>query len=255
MGYREALGGWDRPARQGTPMTGGRLHPSTWILLAANLVPLIGVIFWHWDAFVLLMLYWLETGVIAFWTIVRIATMPPGALDDLRFRSGKRTLSPPAMAAFFTVHAGIFMGAHFLLLWVFFSGDWAPRIHGPRDFIDQIVVSTGLWLPLVALFIGRGAAILFETAKPRLFRWFGVAERPPDARTLGPGETILLYLRIAVMQLTIMLGAWLALLIGTNTAFVLLVAVKTAMDLAFHRLADAMHQAAIKAKAETAAPS
>ena len=238
-------------------MTGGRLHPSTWILLAANLVPLIGVIFWHWDAFVLLVLYWLETGVIAFWTIVRIATIPPGALDDLRFRSGKRTFSPPATAAFFTVHAAIFMGAHFLLLWVFFSGGWAPRIHGPRDFIDQIVVNTGLWLPLLALFIGRGAAILLETARPHLFRWFGVAKRPPDPRTPGPGETILfgLYVRIVVMQLTIILGAWLALLIGTNTAFVLLVAVKTAMDLAFHRLADAMHQAAIKAKAETAAPS
>jgi hypothetical protein len=236
-------------------MTGGRLHPSTWILLAANLVPLIGVIFWHWDAFVLLSLYWLETGVIAFWAIIRIATIPPGALDDLRFQSGRRAFAPLAMAAFFAVHAGIFMGVHFLLLWVFFADDWAPRIHGPRDFIDQIVVHTGLWLPLLALFIGRGAAILFETAKPHLFRWLGVAERPPDARTPGPGETILLYIRIAVMQVTIMLGAWLALLIGTNTAFVLLVAVKTAMDLAFHRLADAMHQAAIKAKVNSAAPS
>jgi hypothetical protein len=42
------------------------LRPSVLILVAANLVPLIGVIFWGWDAFVLLMLYWLETAVIAF---------------------------------------------------------------------------------------------------------------------------------------------------------------------------------------------
>ena len=35
------------------------LQPSSLILIAANLVPLVGVIFWDWDAFVLLMLYWL----------------------------------------------------------------------------------------------------------------------------------------------------------------------------------------------------
>src|SRR6266511_2499008 len=87
-------------------------------------------------SFHLLMLYWLETGVIAFWTIVRIATIPPAAPDDPRFGSGKRTVLPPAMAAFFAVHAGIFMGAHFILLWAFFSADWAPRFHGPRDFIE-----------------------------------------------------------------------------------------------------------------------
>jgi len=54
------------------------LLPSTLILLAANLVPLIGVFMWGWDAFVLLVLYWLETAVIAFWTVVRIATMSRG---------------------------------------------------------------------------------------------------------------------------------------------------------------------------------
>ena len=32
------------------------LQPSALILLAANLVPLIGVVVWHWDAFVLLIL-------------------------------------------------------------------------------------------------------------------------------------------------------------------------------------------------------
>ena len=61
------------------------LQPSSLILIAANLVPLVGVIFWDWDAFVLLMLYWLETAVIAFWTVVRIATLPRASLGDIRF--------------------------------------------------------------------------------------------------------------------------------------------------------------------------
>jgi hypothetical protein len=33
------------------------LQPAILLLLAANLVPILGVIAWDWDAFVLLMLY------------------------------------------------------------------------------------------------------------------------------------------------------------------------------------------------------
>ena len=56
----EAAG--EPPPRQVEAGRRGRLllRPSVLILVAANLVPLIGVIFWGWDAFVLLMLYWLE---------------------------------------------------------------------------------------------------------------------------------------------------------------------------------------------------
>lgn len=98
------------------------LRPSVLILVAANLVPLIGVIAWGWDAFVLLMLYWLETAVIAFWTIVRIATLPRDALGKIRYEGSDQTPSPLGLAAFFTLHAGIFMGVHFLFLWELFAG-------------------------------------------------------------------------------------------------------------------------------------
>jgi len=73
-------------------MRGARLlHPSTLILLGANLLPLAGVLFWSWDAFVLLMLYWLETAVIGFWTIVRVATAPRGSLGASRQPTAART--------------------------------------------------------------------------------------------------------------------------------------------------------------------
>ena len=44
--------------------------------LAANLIPLAGVLFWQWDTFQLLMLYWMETVIVAFWTIRRLARLP-----------------------------------------------------------------------------------------------------------------------------------------------------------------------------------
>jgi hypothetical protein len=63
---------------------------------------------------------------------------PREGLDDLRISSGgNSTNSPAAVVAFFAVHCGIFMGVHFLFLWVMFSDAWARRIHGPTDFVRR----------------------------------------------------------------------------------------------------------------------
>jgi hypothetical protein len=239
-------------------MTRYLLQPSSVILLAANLTPLIGVILWGWDAFLLLMLYWLETAVIAFWTIARIASMPRNALGNIHFEGSDKTAAPLALAAFFTLHAGIFMGVHFLFLWEMFSGDWPKKIHGLRDFVDQIIVASGLWVPLIVLFAVRGIVMMFETVEPALRqRWRLAPRRPdPDDLKLSPAETVLfgLYVRIFVMQLTIILGAWFAIIVGTIGAYVFLVAVKTAIDIALQVGGDAL-RAWLRAKAKEAESS
>ena len=72
---------------------------------------------------------------------------------------------------------------------------------------------------------------------------------------LIPAESILfgLYVRILIMQFTIILGAWFALLIGTVGAYIFLIALKTAIDVAFQVFADAIHAAWVKAKSKSAA--
>ena len=233
------------------------LRPPALLLLAANLVPLLGVILWGWDAFVLLMLYWLETAVIAFWTIVRIATMSASGLADLQIESkGSRPASPLGLAAFFTLHAGIFMAVHFLFLWVLFAGDWAHKIHGVRSFVDQMVIDTGLWVPLLVLFVVRGGFMLLDAVKPWIGRRLGVVERKPaEEQMLGPGESIIfgLYLRIVVMQVTIIFGAWFAMLAGGVGALTFLILVKTAVDVSFQVLGERFHAAWVKAKAQARA--
>ena len=76
------------------PAWRGLLHPGIPILLIANLYPLIGVVLWGWDAFLLLMLYWMETVIVAFWTIVRIAQFPPGAAGALEASGGRKVTAP-----------------------------------------------------------------------------------------------------------------------------------------------------------------
>jgi hypothetical protein len=232
-------------------------QPSILILLAANLAPLAGVMLWHWDAFILLMLYWLETAVVAFWTLVRIATMPRDALGGIRFEGSDKPAAPLALAAFFTLHAGIFMAVHFLFLWELFSGDWAQQVHGVRDFVVEIVIATALWVPLVGLFIARGASVTFELTEPTLRRALRLAPRKKEISTLSPAETVLfgLYVRIFVMQLTIILGAWIAIMTGTVIAYVFLVAIKTAIDLALQVFADELNTAWVRAKARAKDPA
>jgi hypothetical protein len=69
---------------------------------------------------------------------------------------------------------------------------------------------------------------------------------------LGSDASIVigLYIRIFVMQVTIILGAWVALLAGTAGALVLLILVKTAIELSFDKLEDRLLAAGAAAKAE-----
>ena len=132
----------------------GRLTSA--ILLLTNLVPLAGVLWWGWDAFVLLCLYWLETAVIGFWTILRVAI-----LSQANGSPGGRSIAAAlALGGFFTVHAGLFMAVHMAFLWLLFAGPWAAKIHDARDFIRLIVIGMDLWIPLAALFAGRGAVFV-----------------------------------------------------------------------------------------------
>jgi hypothetical protein len=122
-------------------------------------------LFWGWDAFVLLCLYWLETAVIGFWTILRVVTMS----RERGSVSGRSISGTLAIGGFFTVHAGIFMTVHMVFLWTLFAGPWAPRLHDARDFIRPIVIGQGLWLPLLALFVGQGAVSINDTVNRFIF--------------------------------------------------------------------------------------
>ena len=42
-------------------------------LLAANMIPLFGVLFLNWDAFCVVMLYWAENLVIGFYNVLKMA--------------------------------------------------------------------------------------------------------------------------------------------------------------------------------------
>ncbi len=200
-------------------------------LIGANLLPLAGVFFWGWDAFVLLILYWLETAIIGFWTALRIIINPSTIDVNGRPMNQMGLGGRIGLALFIAVHAGIFMAVHLVFLWGLFSGDWSGRIHGIGDFVRELIIGTDLWIPLALLFVVRGWLVL---SPPVRRRWSVAGEDEGGVIAGGDNFIVDLYLRIFVMQATIIIGAWFALMAGSSTAaLALLVVLKTAAEVSY----------------------
>jgi uncharacterized protein DUF6498 len=208
--------------------------PSTVLVLVADLIPLAGILWWDWDAFVLLMLYWMETAVIAFWALARVFMVAGGP-----YRSGISFIANMAprlgLTCFFLVHASGFMGAHLLFLWVVFSGKWGQTIYNPHDFIHQMVLPYHLWVPLGMTFVARGIAFVRDMLSRRTLGTALAAATTQQQQNDAIGGIVGgLYGRIILMHITILAGVGVAKMIGSIGPYVLLIAIKTAFDVLIH---------------------
>jgi len=190
-------------------------RPALVLLALANLIPLAGLLWWGWDAFVLLSLYWLETAILGIWMILQLIAI---ALTDRSVGFFWRIPSAVFFAAFFSVHAGGFMAGHMLFLWSMFAGQWNHRLAVPEDFFFKIVIGESLWLPLIILFIARG----FE-----FFTALGTYRREGGGKVNQSPIIGRFYARIIIMHVSIIFGAMIATKIGKIGPLVILVGLKT----------------------------
>jgi hypothetical protein len=204
--------------------------PARIILFAVNLLPLIGVAFFGWDAFELLVLYWCETAVIAFWTIVQVIFLP-ARMDAFLSPVARSLLGGIGRAIFLSIHAGIFMVVHMIFLWVMFGGEWRNIVSGPVSFVQQLIVANGLWIPLLCLFAVRGLLTLGGL--------IGVTGDQATEKSVVHD----LYRRIIVMQFTIIAGGWVVQLIGGRIGLVVLIGLKILIDLFFDPIAKVRRDA------------
>jgi hypothetical protein len=179
-------------------------------LVIANSVPLLGVMFFGWDLGDIMVLYWVESGVIAFYTVLKIAI------------AGK--LAGLVAVPFFVGHFGGFMTGHFLLIYALFlregRGAWT---HGTEGELSAIF--TPIWTSIAALFISHGISFLTNFIGRREYEGASV-----KALMAAP------YIRVVVMHMTLILGGWIILLLHMRTgALVMLLLLKTAVDLQAHR--------------------
>lgn len=80
---------------------------SSFVLVAANLVPLGGVLFYAWDPKLVLALFWIENLIIGAFTLLKMLSL-------IVYRS---RYAEVFSCLFFVVHYGLFCTVHGLLLW------------------------------------------------------------------------------------------------------------------------------------------
>ena len=224
-------------------------------LIAVNLLPLIGVLFWGWSLMLILVLYWLESGIVGFINIFKIALarggadIPPVRIDEAGnitvnmrgLTAVGSNLAPGCLVPFFVLHYGIFWVVHgiFIFLLPLFAGFGGMRVR--RGWLGRLR-DDGL---------RRAAARRARAWAPPA--WRSATLRRSSSTTsaaastcaVSPGQQMFsVYGRVVALHLTIVLGASLIAVLGTPVvALAILVAVKILIDVALHLREHARAQA------------
>ncbi len=121
------------------------ISASSLALIAGNLVPIMGVLFFDWQLFPLILLYWLENVVVGVFN----------AFKMLSCAGSESFIQRIFMTVFFSVHYGMFCFGHGIFVVNLFGGD--------LDSIPaalQIITQNGLQLALIALVISHGFSFM-----------------------------------------------------------------------------------------------
>lgn len=205
---------------------------------AFNVVPLYGLYAWGWDAFQLLLLYWAETAILFACTLAHVACIPPARLGNMIVDGKSVPASRLMMVGFFALHGGMFIAVHLLFLCVLFSGDAFRHVDGVSGFLRTFFLASGAWAPLLLVALAGTIDVLTSAYHPAFVDAFArrlhvALARPADAGTGDAvGSVVLgLYGRIFIMQFAIIFGAMASSHFGSAAPLVIVVALKTTIDL------------------------
>ncbi|KPK09262.1 MAG: hypothetical protein AMJ64_00800 [Betaproteobacteria bacterium SG8_39] len=185
------------------------------VLLAANLFPLYGVAALGWSVFDVLLLFWVENVIVGLLNVARMVFASPD--DPLQW--GAKLLFVP----FFCVHYGMFTAVHGAFVFGMFGQRKTTRLFEPEAWLDTIGAQ-GLWLAVGVL----AASHLFSF----FWNYIGRGEYRAASAPALMGKP---YGRVVVLHLTIIFGGMGVQALGSPLwALVLLVVLKTGIDLAAH---------------------
>jgi hypothetical protein len=136
-------------------------------LIAANLAPLFGILFFGWDAAAIVLLYWIENLIIGAYNILMMILV--------KVKSQSAQFKKLFIIPFFCVHFGGFCAVHGFFLMAFFKlGDmdaFSPQSPwlGPLVFVQLLVsVVVQLWesrppgmeWPVIGLVVSHGISFI-----------------------------------------------------------------------------------------------
>jgi hypothetical protein len=190
---------------------------SAWILLAANLIPVAGVLLWDWSVFALLVLFWMENVIIGAFFALRMLCADP---RDAALWAGKLFMVP-----FFCFHYGMFTAIHGVFVFSIFGGkSYSASGLQVLEPAARAASELGLWLPLAALLASHAFSFVWNYLVRGEFR-----------RASLPALMAKPYGRVVVLHLAIILGGIGAMALGSPVwALLVLLALKIGLDLKAH---------------------
>ena len=194
-------------------------------LVLANAIPLAGVLWFGWNVWTILIVYWLENGIVGVYNVLKMrkAEAPPDP-DGGSMRLNGRPVdsgSTPALITFFVIHYGMFWLVHgiFVLtlpLFGMMAGDDVDLTSG----LDPVTIVVAL----IALTISHGVSYYVNFLRAGEYR-----------RVSAAGQMFAPYGRLVVLHVTIILGGMAIAVTGAPEAAVaILVILKTVLDVGFH---------------------
>lgn len=179
-------------------------------LVLANAIPILGVLFWGWEVSHILFLYWIESAIIGFYSLIKMAIV---AKWQSLF-----------LIPFFLVHYSGFMVAHLLLLIQFFfpgiefNGDW--RFIQVELFYMALVLKPAI----LALIVSHGMSFIVNFLYKKEYKQLS-----------GKAQSFMPYNRIVIMHITIIFAGALTIALGeTFTTLLLFIFVKMVVDITSH---------------------
>jgi hypothetical protein len=210
------------------------------LAVAANLLVLYGVLRWGWDGFQILILYWCETGIAAFWALAKLYFLPQSMLGSMTVNGRVVPATNRLLLEMFVMVFGVFLTVHLGVLWIFFSEGSAAAVNGPLSFVRELVFASAAWLPLLLAF-AAGFIDFVRTPKRESFvlqieRWFaprrGFIATDAALKADGVGPAIASPLiRIVLMQVAVIFGAMMVRKFGTDVPFYILIGLKMLVDI------------------------
>lgn len=247
------------------------LSPSGWVLIAANVLPLLGVILLGWSAFDIVFLYWLENVMLGAINLLKMFTCAPDEevfaekkkekekllrnasglgmeLDDVQNASheylghlekSNLSLSAAHQAAklffmpFFMIHYGGFCFVHGIFVFVLLSGDGPLGAGGAALGLNPFNMVQSIPQMLSEKHLWWAVLALAGSHLYSFFRNY--LGRGEFRRTILPELMIKPYGRIVLLHVALLFGAFVIVWLGSPIFLLLILIVgKTILDLKLH---------------------
>jgi Family of unknown function (DUF6498) len=203
-----APGASDRPDARDVP-------PSAWVLVTANLVPLLGVLLLGWSVFAIMLLYWCENVIVGAFNVLKMLFAQPRSLGT---NAGKLFIIP-----FFIVHYGMFTLVHGVFVIALFGPKGNGFSPSPAAFALALR-QAGIGLGVLAVALSHGFSFLTN--------YLGSGEYRRASLQLLMAQP---YARVVVLHIAILGGGFLTQALGAPLAALLvLVVLKTGIDYTAH---------------------